>query len=393
MDASSLVELFNLSVPTVTTVIALLIVLVIYRQTNGRAQTGHLKLLMCYFASMFLDWSIVDVHLTSPSLFVYLNGFRYANALLESIFFAHFLFIITRIEGRERFSRWNYAFPVALLAVWAVWSAFIPYDAKLDIIMTYGRNTDRYGAYIFFLVSRLPVMLTFCTGYTVWGVFRLWRYRRNIARTFYFADKQPPRCDWLVLLVGMDVLSIFTNLLAICLPNPQTEALVVFTVIMYVFSLGVLCYNLMLGNYLVVPKVAERAQSDCEPSAAGEAEEAEKVMTTVPSWSVNIDRRRFEEYVKCEKPYLNPEFKIAELANELGTNRTYVSMFIRTTYGTNFSGYFNSLRLEEFDRLAAQTERDNYTKAEIAAEAGFGSYKSYMRAREQRNGSPDKGLA
>lgn len=388
MDASSLVQLFNLSVPTVTTVIAFLIVTVIYRQSIGRSQTQHLKLLMCYFAAMFLDWSIVDIHQTSPSLFVYLNGILYANALLESTFFAHFLFIVTRIDGRERFSWWNYAFPAVLLAVWTVWSAFIPYDAKLDIIKTYGLNSDRYGAYILFLVSRLPVMLAYCTGYTLWGAFRLWSYRRNIARISFPADKQPPRFDWLVLLVGMDILSIFTNVLAVYLPEPQMEVMVVFTVIMYVFSLGVLCYNLMLGNYLLVPEIAARKEGVCELPTTSEEDGCEKGMNAVPSWSVNIDRRRFEEYVKRKKPYLNPEFKITELANELGTNRTYVSMFIKTTYGTNFNGYFNGLRLDEFDRLIAEAERDNYTKAQIAAEAGFGTYKSYMRAREQRNGLP-----
>ncbi len=387
MDASSLLQLFNLSVPTVTSVIAFLIVMVIYQQTGKRSQTGHLKLLMCYFAAMFLDWSIVDIHQTSPHLFVYLNGAMYAVALLQTVFFAHFIFIITRTDGRERFSPWNYAFPLGLLAVWMVWSAFVPYDAKLNIVKTYGIGATEYRAYVILLVSRLPVIMLSFAGYTVWEAFRLYRYRKNIGSIPFPADKRLPELGWVAVIIGIDFLSIPTNLLSVFFPGPRTGvAMVVCSVVLYVLSQMVLCYNLMLGNYWLVPKVSVKEENNAGIPQASVNMPSEKVPDAVPSLNVNIDMERFEEYVNREKPWLNPEFKITDLANGLGTNRTYVSMYIKTTYGTNFSGYFNGLRLDEFDRLAAEAGKENFTKAEIAAEAGFGTYKSYMRAREHRNG-------
>ena len=45
-----------------------------------------------------------------------------------------------------------------------------------------------------------------------------------------------------------------------------------------------------------------------------------------------------------------------------------------------------NIRNRPGDRLATDAGKENFTKAEIAAEAGFGTYKSYMRAREHRNG-------
>ena len=387
MDASSLLQLFNLSVPTVTSVIAFLIVLVIYQQTGKRSQAGHLKLLMYYFAAMFLDWSIVDIHQTSPHLFVYLNGALYTIALLQTVFFAHFIFIITRTDGRERFSPWNYVFPLGLLAVWIVWSAFVPYGAKLNIIKTYGIGAAEYRAYVMLLVSRLPVIMLCFVGYTVWEAFRLRRYRKNIGGISFPADRRPPKLGWLGVIIGIDFLSIPTNVLSVFWTGPKMDvAMVVCSVTLYVLSQMVLCYNLMLGNYWLVPKVSVKEEINAGTTQDSVNLSQERVQDAVPSLNVNIDRERFEDYVNREKPWLNPEFKITDLANGLGTNRTYVSMFIKSTYGTNFSGYFNGLRLDEFDRLAAYAGKENFTKAEIAAEAGFGTYKSYMRAREQRNG-------
>jgi len=79
--------------------------------------------------------------------------------------------------------------------------------------------------------------------------------------------------------------------------------------------------------------------------------------------------------------YLNKDLRIWELAKKIGTNRSYLSQIINTDYGQNFSTFVNSYRALHAENL--QKSRPDLTKADIADLSGFGSWKSWKRAREE----------
>ncbi len=380
-----MMKLFSLSLPLVMSITAMLLMLVIRGQTKQRAQTSHLVLLICYLAVLIIDHITAGMGRKYPELFVYLNGILFSITLLQTVFYAHFVFIITRTDGKEHFSPWNYALPAAILAVWIVWSAFIPYDDRLLIIK---RAESGYKAYAIFLNYRLYLLFLVYAGYIVWQAFRIYGYRRNIRKVPYPAERRYPSLNWLLAILILDVVSVVCNFLLIFGASEKTVfAMMAAGNVIYIVWLLIVCYNMMAGNYWLVPKIA-RTGKEAPPPVDDRIEEEVPVNTT-PSLNVNIDRERFEGYIQKEKPYLNPEFRIADLAQDIGSNRTYVSMFIKSTFGTNFSGYLNTLRLEEFDRIATSGGMANTTKADIASEAGFGTYKSYMRARAQLTGRPE----
>ncbi|MEG1649107.1 MAG: AraC family transcriptional regulator, partial [Rikenellaceae bacterium] len=93
-----------------------------------------------------------------------------------------------------------------------------------------------------------------------------------------------------------------------------------------------------------------------------------------------IDRTVFERHIHTHKPYLNPSLRITDLAQELGTNRTYLSVFINTEYGVNFSRYINRLRLNELDRLRRTPSLSELTRTELIDRAGFSNYQGYVRS-------------
>lgn len=66
-----------------------------------------------------------------------------------------------------------------------------------------------------------------------------------------------------------------------------------------------------------------------------------------------LGRQQVEKYLEDRKPYLNPEFKITDMARDLVSNRTYISAFINREYGVNFNRFINSYRLKEVERLHA----------------------------------------
>ena len=99
-----------------------------------------------------------------------------------------------------------------------------------------------------------------------------------------------------------------------------------------------------------------------------------------------LTKKQFEAYLCKERPYLNPNLKITDLAISLSTNRTYLSGFINRVYGISFRQLINLYRLKEADRLGLSSDTDNITN--IAQKAGFGCYRSYLRTKNSYRYTP-----
>jgi AraC-like DNA-binding protein len=90
----------------------------------------------------------------------------------------------------------------------------------------------------------------------------------------------------------------------------------------------------------------------------------------------------FEE----DRPFLEHELKITDIASRLGTNRTYISHLIRVDYQTNFSGFVNTFRVREAIRLFSQEAYRNHTTKSISEAAGFNNYNSFTEAFRKTTG-------
>lgn len=85
------------------------------------------------------------------------------------------------------------------------------------------------------------------------------------------------------------------------------------------------------------------------------------------------------------KHYLTEQFTIDDLANKLGTNKFYLSTFIRENYDMNFSTWVASLRIEEAKRLM-QENQDMRLEA-IAYAVGFSSLSYFSKVFSRLEGT------
>ncbi len=83
-----------------------------------------------------------------------------------------------------------------------------------------------------------------------------------------------------------------------------------------------------------------------------------------------------------QKLYLNPKLKLTDVAQLVGTNRTYLSNFFNRTAGSTFYDYVNALRLDHAEKLLSETSDP---QAVIAEKSGFNSLSTFRRAFEQRH--------
>lgn len=88
-------------------------------------------------------------------------------------------------------------------------------------------------------------------------------------------------------------------------------------------------------------------------------------------------QKRLNEIMKIQRPYLNPNMTLPELAAIVGTNRTTLSATIKEMGYSGVRDYLNYHRLREFKTHIENS--DKATPEEIAVKVGFSSTSTFYR--------------
>jgi len=86
------------------------------------------------------------------------------------------------------------------------------------------------------------------------------------------------------------------------------------------------------------------------------------------------------EYIKKDKPYINNELKLQDIASYLGLPPYQLSQVINTELKTNFYSLINKYRIEEAKRLLINPNKQHLSILEIAFETGFNSKSAFNTA-------------
>ena len=85
-----------------------------------------------------------------------------------------------------------------------------------------------------------------------------------------------------------------------------------------------------------------------------------------------------------QKPYLDSNIKLQDIADLLHTNRTYISDCIKTARGQSFTQFINAYRMEYAMKLL-QYHPEKKISA-VWSEAGFATESYFFRAFKAANG-------
>lgn len=97
-------------------------------------------------------------------------------------------------------------------------------------------------------------------------------------------------------------------------------------------------------------------------------------------------KQRLAQYMEDEKPFLNPELKMKELASIMETNPSILSRVINTGFGQNFNDFINSRRVEAVKQRLADPTSSQYSLLGIAEQCGFNSKSTFNRAFKKFSG-------
>ena len=83
------------------------------------------------------------------------------------------------------------------------------------------------------------------------------------------------------------------------------------------------------------------------------------------------------EYMKNNRPYLDPELTLDQLAKQLSLKSRLLSQVINDELGQNFYDFINRYRIEEASRLLTNPKDPKITVLEVLYEVGFNSKSSF----------------
>ncbi len=100
-------------------------------------------------------------------------------------------------------------------------------------------------------------------------------------------------------------------------------------------------------------------------------------------------RDSLEKTMQEDKPYLNPNLSLSELADQISTSDKNLSHVLNQHLNISFYDYLNKARINEFLAKLESGEHQNYSLTGIALECGFKSKSNFYRAfKREKNTSP-----
>jgi AraC-like DNA-binding protein len=92
------------------------------------------------------------------------------------------------------------------------------------------------------------------------------------------------------------------------------------------------------------------------------------------------------QYLKNKKPYLNPDYSLQMMAEDLNISRHKLSEAINNGQKKNFYKLINEFRVEEVKEMLVNPAFSHYTVLGIGLECGFNSKTSFNRIFKEETG-------
>jgi AraC-like DNA-binding protein len=92
------------------------------------------------------------------------------------------------------------------------------------------------------------------------------------------------------------------------------------------------------------------------------------------------------DYMTNERPYLDPDLSLIDLARRLKTNASVLSLVINAGTGKNFNDFVNQYRVDDFKQRVLDPANRHLSLLGIALESGFNSKATFNRAFRKLSG-------
>ncbi|REJ76757.1 MAG: helix-turn-helix domain-containing protein [Acidobacteria bacterium] len=159
---------------------------------------------------------------------------------------------------------------------------------------------------------------------------------------------------------------------------------------------SVILWTLLTGGLVVFAALAlvavasrlRRTRPDASATPAAHEELADTAQDEVkpPDESLGDEARLLEAHLREQRPWLDAELSLHDLAHSLDSSPQRLSKVINDGLGVGFYALLNNYRLAEFERLVEDPSNRRRAVIELASEAGFSSKATFYRIFREAHG-------
>lgn len=322
--------------------------------------------LLFFAAQTILNTFLVltGLYLTYPDLLV----LGFTSPIIVSIllyFYTKYQTSNIPFQWREL---WHFA-PVAIIFLAYLQFFFLSHSEKRAIMQSEGAGYE--------FVNSLRIAAIYISGiiYCLLSLRILYTYRRNIKNEF--SNTERIEFNWLVfLIIGM--LTIWLVVLFVQDNKIISISSTIFVVLLGYF--GITQVNVFgskvdsLSNVIFINDEVEK-EKELDISSRPVKYQYSSLSNDE---SLQIHKLLLK-ILESEKPFLNPELTLAQLAKLIPTHPNKLSEVINKFEQKNFYDLINEKRIHEFLRLLNMPENKQFTLMSLAYDCGFNSKASFNR--------------
>ena len=254
--------------------------------------------------------------------------------------------------------------------IWPVFVAMIPFVALEGVYMIYPSPTIMLIAPVYFLLLYAL--------FTVYMIFAVRRYGRWLNDNY--ADLENKKV-WLSQVVTLACLLLLILYILVDIDSILLMYLMHFT--------ELVLFGLLLWRVETLPQLEERdvQEQTCTPS---EPEISDLPLPPSPLIAnINLDQmeQMLKEHCVDTLLYLQHDLTLHQLAQAIGTNRSYLSQYF-SRQGITYNTYINNLRINHFISRYQEAAKAGQpvVAQQLASESGYRSYSTFSLAFKHRTG-------
>ncbi len=275
---------------------------------------------------------------------------------------------------------------------------FLPYIlfAVYQLIIIKSFNPSPHDQQITMHIFGLPeffniILLGSVPVYVFWSFLLLRQYRARILNTFSAIERI--NLNWLrnlitgLGLVWLIVIGSFVYMNIQGLSQAREVSHLIFVAVsLFVYATGYLglkqttVFSDVVERIVAPAPLEERDESGPTDERESGAEPTGKYLKSSLSEHEAVEAlSRLLDHMETEKPYLDDQLTLPQIAADLGTSVNHLSQIINEQREQNFFEFVNSYRIEEVKKRLRNPESEIFSLLGIALECGFGSKSSFNR--------------
>jgi AraC-like DNA-binding protein len=270
---------------------------------------------------------------------------------------------------------------IPFLLVVSMFAARNYFQPELAITAARDAESSNNSFSFFFIIALIAFSNV---GYTLWGLLLIRRYK--MALETYFSSTEQINLDWLHFIL-LSALIAYTGISGLYMVNAIFHLMSYQVLQQAGYSIAAILV-LVIGFFGIRKgSIFTSSNIDFDMEKAIDADEATPTLTNEDEIFVH----RLLEFMRVEKPYLNPDINLALLSRKLQVSPEYLSGIINGRLNKNFFDFINHYRVEEFKLICKDPENKKLTLISLAYDSGFNSKATFNRVfKREMNCTPSE---